>query len=143
MLRHDVTTLAMTRPSKQGVETPTKKRQSRSHICTSPPVFAMVAENITRAIPEKFPILFAIKLKLVELTLAEQNKPSEMAPITMHRAIKRDVQSKFSTTSSSYENVAYISKFIGRKIVDNIVEIAVIVTDSAKSALNIEHHQLE
>ena len=55
-------------------------------------------------------------------------------------AMKTDAQSKSLVTSALYEKFAYRSKFTGNAIHERIVEIAVIVTLKAKSALNNEHH---
>lgn len=63
-----------------------------------------------------------------------------MAPITTTNAVNNDAQSSNATTSSLYENLEYNSKFAGNAIQDKIVDIAVMVTDNAKSALNMEHH---
>ena len=60
--------------------------------------------------------------------------------MTMKRATNTDVQSKSLITSALYEKFAYRSKFTGSAIQERIVEIAVIVTLKAKSALNNEHH---
>jgi hypothetical protein len=60
--------------------------------------------------------------------------------MTTPSAKNTDIQSKSLVTSASYENFAYRRRFIGNAITDSIVEIAVIVTLKAKSALNNEHH---
>ena len=79
-------------------------------------------------------------LNLCECTFAEQIKPRAIAPMTTTSAVNNDGQSNNDTTSSSYENREYKSKFAGSATHESIVDIAVIVTESAKSALNIEHH---
>jgi len=60
--------------------------------------------------------------------------------MTTTNAVNNDAQSSNATTSASYENLEYRSKFIGSVKHDKIVETAVMVTDNAKSALNMEHH---
>ena len=60
--------------------------------------------------------------------------------MTTPSAKNTDIQSRSLVTSASYENFAYRRRFIGNAITDSIVEIAVIVTLKAKSALNNEHH---
>jgi hypothetical protein len=42
-----------------------------------------------------------------------------------------------------YARLAYIRRLRGRNTVDKMVEIAVIVTEREREALNMEHHQLE
>lgn len=79
-------------------------------------------------------------LNLYECTLAEASSPNPIADMTTVNAMKRELKSKLCTTSASYAYLQYRSKFSGMSITDNIVDIAVMVTDSARSALNIEHH---
>jgi hypothetical protein len=66
-----------------------------------------------------------------------------IAPITITSAVNNDGQSSDATTSSSYENFEYNSKFAGSVIHERIVETAVIVTERAKSPLNMEHHLMD
>mmetsp|Transcript_28534 Transcript_28534/g.62110 ORF Transcript_28534/g.62110 Transcript_28534/m.62110 type:complete len:279 (-) Transcript_28534:70-906(-) len=103
----------------------------------------MVAENKTRAKPAKLPHALAILLKRCDRTLADANRPRAMAEITTPRAMNRDTQSRLATTLSSYENRVYRSRLSGSIMTDSRVEMAVMVTDRARSALNREHHQLE
>jgi len=63
--------------------------------------------------------------------------------MTTPRAMKRDIQSKLDTTSASYENDVYTRRLRGSIMVERRVEMAVMVTLRARSALNMLHHQLE
>ena len=67
-------------------------------------------------------------------------RPNAIAEMTIISAINTDTQSKSEITSALYEKFAYRSKLTGSAIHERIVEIAVIVTLKAKSALNNEHH---
>ena len=58
----------------------------------------------------------------------------------MMSAMNTDSQSRSLVTSAWYENFAYRSKFTGSATHERIVEIAVIVTLKARSALKREHH---
>jgi hypothetical protein len=63
-----------------------------------------------------------------------------MALITIAKAMKTDRQSRSLVTSAAYDILAYIRRLTGSAITERIVEIAVMVTLRAKSALNMEHH---
>ena len=67
-------------------------------------------------------------------------RPKVMAEMTIPSATKTDTQSKSLVTSALYEKFAYRRRFTGSAMHESIVEIAVIVTLKAKSALNNEHH---
>jgi len=54
--------------------------------------------------------------------------------------VNKDVQSRFETTSSSYVSFEYNSKFNGIVTMETTVDMAVIVTERARSALKMEHH---
>ena len=94
--------------------------------------------NKGRWIPQH--TLFAIKLNFLLLIFAEQINPEKIAPITMNKLVKRLIQSKFCTISPEYVRDEYMSRFAGNRATDKTVDMAVIVTESAKSALNILHH---
>ena len=66
-----------------------------------------------------------------------------MAEITTARATKTDIQSKSLVTSALYETFAYRSRFTGSATTESIVDMAVIATLKAKSALKSEHHLTE
>mmetsp|Transcript_21602 Transcript_21602/g.31750 ORF Transcript_21602/g.31750 Transcript_21602/m.31750 type:complete len:86 (+) Transcript_21602:1169-1426(+) len=66
-----------------------------------------------------------------------------MADMTITNAVNKEPQSKTPTTSSSYENRVYKRRLTGNVKTESRVDIAVIVTERAKSALNNEHHQFE
>mmetsp|Transcript_30334 Transcript_30334/g.61858 ORF Transcript_30334/g.61858 Transcript_30334/m.61858 type:complete len:105 (-) Transcript_30334:487-801(-) len=67
----------------------------------------------------------------------------KIADMTITRATNKEVQSRIDITSLSYVNLAYNNKFKGSIKTESIVDTAVMVTESAKSALNNEHHQFE
>mmetsp|Transcript_16517 Transcript_16517/g.27487 ORF Transcript_16517/g.27487 Transcript_16517/m.27487 type:complete len:200 (+) Transcript_16517:967-1566(+) len=103
----------------------------------------MAALKTTRARPEKLPHRLEILLNRCDLTLAEANRPSVMAEMTTARAVKSEAQSKLETTSSSYEYFVYRSRLRGSITTDISVDMAVMVTLNARSALNIEQNQFE
>jgi len=73
--------------------------------------------------------------------VALQNNPDDIAKMIITNDTNNATQSSSSTTSwSSYTKVEYIKRLSGSMATENIVETAVIATDSAKSALKREHH---
>jgi hypothetical protein len=67
-------------------------------------------------------------------------RPEEMPPITTSNERKSAAQSKDFTTSFEYVVVAYNTRLTGNMMILSKVEIVVMVTDNASSALNKEHH---
>jgi hypothetical protein len=63
-----------------------------------------------------------------------------MPPITIEIAVKRAHQLRISKIFPSYERRVYNIRLAGSMNTPSSVDIAVIVTLSAKSALNMEHH---
>ena len=84
--------------------------------------------------------LFASILILKELSLADTYRPRAIARITTINDTKSETQLILPITSFLYVSLAYIRRFKGNMITERRVDIAVIVTDSAKSALKREHH---
>ena len=80
----------------------------------------------------------ACMLKLCELIFSLARRPKPMAPITTKRLVKRAFQSKLPTISSSNASFEYMRRLMGSMATDKTVDTAVIVTESAKSALNME-----
>mmetsp|Transcript_40263 Transcript_40263/g.45816 ORF Transcript_40263/g.45816 Transcript_40263/m.45816 type:complete len:92 (-) Transcript_40263:332-607(-) len=90
-----------------------------------------------------FPSLFANILKCSDLTFAEHMKPEKIPPITVIKDINSADQSRDFTTFDEYDIFVYMIKLTGNIIIESSVDMVVIVTERAKSALNIEHHQFE
>jgi hypothetical protein len=67
-------------------------------------------------------------------------RPEEIPPITTSSETKSAVQSRDFTTSFEYVVVAYKMRFTGNMMILSNVEMVVMVTDKASSALNKEHH---
>mmetsp|Transcript_11065 Transcript_11065/g.17050 ORF Transcript_11065/g.17050 Transcript_11065/m.17050 type:complete len:84 (+) Transcript_11065:4322-4573(+) len=82
-------------------------------------------------------------LNFSDLIVAEQMRPLNMPPITVINDMNRAFQSKDFTTLSENDVVAYRTKLTGSIMIESKVDMVVIVTESARSALNIEHHQFE
>lgn len=78
-------------------------------------------------------------LNFSDLIVAEQTRPLNMPPITVINDMNSAFQSKDFTTLSENDVVAYKTKFTGSMMIESKVDMVVIVTESARSALNIEH----
>ena len=80
--------------------------------------------------------LFANILNRYECTLALANNPIPIAEITTVRAINSELKSMLWTTSASYDALQYKMRLAGISMTDMSVDMAVMVTDKARSALN-------
>lgn len=75
--------------------------------------------------------------------MADAKSPNPIADMTTVSAIKSELKSKLPTISSSLAwnaNLLYTRRLAGMRITESRVDMAVMVTESARSALKMLHH---